>query len=400
MEFTGERYIPSIAGHLKYEHLHRYALSLDFVAGKSVLDLASGEGYGSALLAGVAQSVVGVDLDRKTVEIASYKYSDNQKLKFLIGSCDSVPLPKQSVEVVISFETIEHHDRHEEMMLEIKRVLKADGLLIISSPNRLTYSDEPNYSNPFHVKELYYEELCDLLYRHFKYVRIYGQRLATGSFVFPIEESSHPLIKAYTGASKNINQQICSLNSPIYFIALCSDEKAKIQKPINSIYIDNLDDLFKANEKKIEQMRATLKESQNQLEKTQADKLHWQLHNTQAEYQRLQSYVHQTQTEYQRLQSYVRHTQTEYECSQSYVQQTQTEYERLQSYAQHLDTQLQRSQVQLQQTHSELEQTKSLLNSSKMKLEQCQFTMIAMKNSKFWQLRVQWLNLKKFFGLG
>ena len=51
MEFTGERYVPSQEGQIKYEHLHRYVLALNWVKGRSVLDMASGEGYGSAILA-------------------------------------------------------------------------------------------------------------------------------------------------------------------------------------------------------------------------------------------------------------------------------------------------------------------------------------------------------------
>src|SRR5213076_2544358 len=135
----------------------RYALSLNFVEGKSVLDIASGEGYGAALLASKAQSVTGVDIDPQTVMHAKHTYC-NPKLTFMVGSCDDIPLPDGSFDVVTSFETIEHHDKHEEMLDEIKRVLKPDGVLIISSPNRLTYSDEPGYKNPFHVKELYYDE--------------------------------------------------------------------------------------------------------------------------------------------------------------------------------------------------------------------------------------------------
>ena len=57
--------------------------------------------------------------------------------------CDAIPLPDQSVDLVVSFETIEHHDKHEEMMLEIKRVLRPDGVVIISSPDKQTYSIEP-----------------------------------------------------------------------------------------------------------------------------------------------------------------------------------------------------------------------------------------------------------------
>src|SRR6266496_1635966 len=172
MQFTGERFVPTENGQIKYEHLHRYALSLQLAAGKSVLDIASGEGYGATLLAQVAQSVTGVDIDPETVNYAKHKYY-LPNLKFLVGSCHSIPLPDASVDVVTSFETIEHHDQHDEMMREIKRVLIPNGSLIISTPNRAIYSDDFNTSNPFHVKELYYDEFNQLLKKYFKYVQVY-----------------------------------------------------------------------------------------------------------------------------------------------------------------------------------------------------------------------------------
>lgn len=270
MDFTGERYIPSLAGQIKYEHLHRYALCLEFVSEKAVLDIASGEGYGSALLAKVARSVVGVDIDSECIRYAKQKYN-NPKLKFLLGSCESIPLDNKSVEVVTSFETIEHHNKHEEMMLEIKRVLKPEGLLIISSPDRLNYSDKQDYSNPFHVKELYYDELVSLLGRHFNYVQIYGQRLATGSFISPLQDSNEISFKAYTNSSNHVTQKVCCLESPTYFVAICSDETVSTQQAINSVYIDSSDDLLKAIEGRFYETRVILKQLQSQLHSTQAE---------------------------------------------------------------------------------------------------------------------------------
>ena len=243
MEFTGERYVPSEDGQIKYEHLHRYGLSMAFARGKSVLDIACGEGYGSALLAQVANLVIGVDIDPVTIKHARHCYY-NQNLKFLVGSCESIPLPNNSVEIVTSFETIEHHDKHEEMMLEIKRVIKPGGLLVISSPNRFVYSDEPEFVNQYHVKELYYDELMDLLSRHFKNIKCYGQRLATGSFVYPLDDGSGDHYRAYSGDSRQLRDNVCPLPAPTYFVVVCSDDSLP-ELPLDSVYLDNNDDLLR-----------------------------------------------------------------------------------------------------------------------------------------------------------
>ncbi|MDJ0618990.1 MAG: methyltransferase domain-containing protein [Calothrix sp. MO_192.B10] len=285
MKFTGERYVSHLNGQIKYEHLHRYALCLEFVTGKSVLDIASGEGYGSALLAKVAESVVGVDISSEAIEYATQEYSSLPNLQFLAGSCDSIPLPDNSVDVVTSFETIEHHDKHEEMMLEIKRVLKPDGVLIISSPNRLIYSDEPKQQNPFHVKELYYNELVDLLNSYFKFCQIYGQRLATNSFIFTLQDSNYNSVQAYSGQLSNLNRRVPVLESPLYFVAICSDNKEYIQNNIDSIYIDENDDLLKDLESQIKQAQVELERAQLQLKQTQVEleRSQFQLQQTQAE---------------------------------------------------------------------------------------------------------------------
>ena len=244
MEFTGERFVPLVQGEIKYEHLHRYALSLEFAADKSVLDVASGEGYGAAMLARVARSVTGVDLDPETVRHARHNYHFSN-LNFLVGGCDELPVPDASVDLVTSFETIEHHDLHEEMMREVKRVLRPGGILIISSPNRLVYSDERNYTNPFHVKELYYDEFRELLGRHFKHQRMYGQRLAAGSFVLPLQGAGEDALRAYSGDPEHLSQQMRPLPAPVYFVAICSDAVLPERPTISSLYVDAKDDLLK-----------------------------------------------------------------------------------------------------------------------------------------------------------
>jgi ubiquinone/menaquinone biosynthesis C-methylase UbiE len=289
MELTGERYVPSVGGQIKYEHLHRYALCLDFVAGKSVLDIASGEGYGSASLAKIASHVTGVDISTESIQHAREKYESYNNLDFLVGSCDAIPLSEKSVDIVVSFETIEHHDKHEEMMLEIKRVLRQDGILIVSSPNRLTYSDEPSYSNPYHVKELYYEDLVTLLSRHFSYVKIYGQKIASASFIFPLSNPSEMSIKPYTCDTNNIARKVCSLESPIYYVAVCSDDENNATLPIDSVYIESNEDLLKElqisyfsqlqqNQQHIETMEINTKAMESNIKAMESSKF-WKLRN-------------------------------------------------------------------------------------------------------------------------
>ena len=182
MNFTGERYVPGVKGNIELEHRHRYLLARELCHGKDVLDLASGEGYGSAMLSSVANCVVGVDIAHDAVQHSQRAYV-RQNLRFMVGSCADIPLPDASIDVVVSFETLEHHDQHDEMMAEVKRVLRPDGLLIVSMPDKYRYSDVPGYKNEFLVKELYHHEFAGLLRRHFTNASFYGQRVAFGSVV-------------------------------------------------------------------------------------------------------------------------------------------------------------------------------------------------------------------------
>ena len=135
MPWTGERYVPEVEGPIALEHLHRYAVACELASGKVVLDIACGEGYGTAMLAEVAQRVIGVDNSDLVIAHATSKYQ-RPNLVFKIGSCGDIPLADGCLDLVVSFETIEHHAQHEEMLAEIKRVLKPTGLLLMSSPNK------------------------------------------------------------------------------------------------------------------------------------------------------------------------------------------------------------------------------------------------------------------------
>ncbi|MHB1105086.1 MAG: class I SAM-dependent methyltransferase [Lutibacter sp.] len=234
---TGERLEFFDFSDVTVEHLHRYAIANEFVKNKKVLDIASGEGYGSFLLSNEAHLVIGVDIDKETIENSKNKYK-NQNLTFLEGAADNIPVESNSIDIVISFETIEHHDKHEEMFTEIKRVLKSDGILIMSSPDKKYYSDIPRCKNKFHVKELYYEEFKLLTQKHFKNSFFYFQKAYNlNSYI-----SDLPIFENMIIYSGNYNKIIKNTNEPLYNIVIASDNQInKIQSSVfNGVNIKDL----------------------------------------------------------------------------------------------------------------------------------------------------------------
>jgi SAM-dependent methyltransferase len=170
---TGERLIPeAFAGELVHaEHVARYLLAARLAPGRRVLDIACGEGYGSALLARAgARSVVGVDIDADTVAYARRRYG----LDFREGDAKRLDLPDGSVDLIASFETIEHVAEPEAVLDELARLLAPGGLLLISTPNAGEYLED----NPFHIHEFTPEEFFGALRARFASIRpLYQQNL-------------------------------------------------------------------------------------------------------------------------------------------------------------------------------------------------------------------------------
>ena len=241
MSFTGERYVPEMRGQISYEHFHRYALALEFARDKDVLDIASGEGYGTAALALVARSALGVDSDEATVRHAGARYT-GMNLDFRAGDATQIPAADGAFDLVVSFETIEHLAEHERMLGEIRRVLRPDGRLIISSPNKLIYSEARDYENPFHVRELYFHEFRDLLRTFFPAVHLFGQRVFAGSAIHPLRGSGAGT--RWLGSSATSEAGITALPDPEYFIAVCGRSDDDELPDLCSVYLDARDELL------------------------------------------------------------------------------------------------------------------------------------------------------------
>lgn len=160
------------------EHLHRYEAVLPYIGPTAdVLDIACGTGFGTHRLAlHTLGKVVGGDISADTIAGCRLNWPNLPNLSFevLDGTC--LPYPGATFDVLVSFETIEHTTRYNQMLAEFRRVLKAGGKAIISTPNFIINSPSGKVLNPYHTQEFEYDELLQVLQAAFGHkVRIFGQ---------------------------------------------------------------------------------------------------------------------------------------------------------------------------------------------------------------------------------
>ena len=236
LTFTGERFTPEERGPIWYEHWHRYAEAVHLARGKRVLDAACGEGYGSFLLADGARSVVGIDVSAEAVAHARARYP-RFNLVFTQASVTQLPLREASIDLVVSFETVEHLPKQREMLAEFKRVLAPDGILVISSPNRPVYNDEAAVENHFHVKELDRAELANLLDPFFPRQTWFGQRIIAQSALWAEDGGAGGV--AFTVFADGREAQYVQPASPMYFVVVAAAEGVTLPRfPSLSLFDD------------------------------------------------------------------------------------------------------------------------------------------------------------------
>ena len=175
MLFSGERFIPGECDvALEKEHMNRYQFASNLVTGKRVVDIACGSGYGSAMMAKQAIQVTGIDISEEAIEYCQKNYQ-LPNLNYLVGNVAEIPLTDSSVDVVVSFETLEHVDEADQIrfMAEIRRILVPGGLLIVSTPNKDVYDERGD--NEFHKHELSFDEFKTFLQKGFRNIKLCGQ---------------------------------------------------------------------------------------------------------------------------------------------------------------------------------------------------------------------------------
>ncbi|MDQ4018790.1 MAG: class I SAM-dependent methyltransferase [Actinomycetota bacterium] len=199
-------------------HLRRYEFARPYCRGRDVLDAGCGVGWGSTLLAGAgAESVVAVDISPVAIEAARER-DGAEAVDFRVGDLEDLPLEDDSVDVVVCFEAIEHVYRPAVALDELRRVLRPDGILVISSPNRGVYPA----GNPFHFHEFTTEELALELRERFAEVRVYRQQLHSATILgdMPALELDDSAVELPAQVRKVLGT---SPGEEVYAVAIASD---------------------------------------------------------------------------------------------------------------------------------------------------------------------------------
>ena len=156
------------------EHRARYRFAQTFITkGQRVLDVACGSGFGLEMLTWFGAVPVGIDYAADVLREVSVKVRDTP---LVCADAAHLPLGTDSMQVVVSFETIEHVPDASALVRELRRVLKPGGRLILSTPNRAFGPLERHTVNRFHVREFTATELRAMLQDSFEHVELFGQR--------------------------------------------------------------------------------------------------------------------------------------------------------------------------------------------------------------------------------
>lgn len=239
-EFTGERFIPGQGGAvIAYEHIHRYAFAARWAIGMRVLDIATGSGFGAALLAGRAAGVWAIDIDAQSLRSAADRYGCTNMI-FLQADAVRLPFPDKSMDLVVAFEVLEHVKDQEGLVRELARVVSPSGMVLISTPDKAAYSDARGYTNPFHVSEFYREDFLALLSAHFRAVRLFQQQVRAGSLIEPAGGPGRH-VEILTAPPPDPPGPMVS---PMYLLALCSTGNPDQPLLEGSAYFDPTDRLM------------------------------------------------------------------------------------------------------------------------------------------------------------
>jgi len=262
-EFTGERLIPGqVDVDLLNEHMARYTFAARLARGKRVLDAGCGAGYGSAELAMVAHSVVGVDQAPEAVEFARENYG-LPNLHFEQATCTALPHPDESFDLVVGFEVIEHLENWRDFLSEVRRVLAPTGQFIVSTPNKLYYTESrgAHGANPFHVHEFEFAEFVQELRQIFPHISLFLENHVEGVTFQPHEPSHTAEVRVDAGDPVPDESH--------FFVAVCA-HRPQVGNP-TFVYVPRAANVLRERERHIGKLEGELAQKDEWLVKAQQD---------------------------------------------------------------------------------------------------------------------------------
>ena len=222
-----ERIIPGTVTVATFEeHEARYQFAGAFVDGKRVLDIACGAGIGTSyLLRAGARSCTGVDISQEAVNFASEHYPGPT---FLLGDGLNIPLRDESVDVVVSFETLEHVANPSKFVAECYRVLVPGGLFVGSTPHDpvLRWIDP---GNPFHLHEFSFRKMVGLLSATFKDTRIFAQ----SPVVYPVTVAKQLCVRVLD--LLRLTEPVLRMMGKSRLVTMCERREYKVSEKPNGI---------------------------------------------------------------------------------------------------------------------------------------------------------------------
>ena len=320
-EFTGERVIPGeVDVDLLNEHLARYTFAGRLARGKRVLDAGCGAGYGSAELARSAECVVGIDCAPEAIEFARAHYGGHN-LSFEEARCEALPHADASFELVVAFEVIEHLEDWRGFLREAHRVLVPNGQLVISTPNKLYYTESrgPDGANPFHVHEFDFAEFRAELTAVFPHVSLFLENHVEG-FTFQPHETGWT-------AEVRVDAGDPAPDESHFFVAVCAN-RSQMGNP-TYVYVPRTANVLRERERHIGLLQMELDEKNQWLAEAQRDlaEMTRQYAKVESELEESNRWARELETQLQERQARVAELQAELADEQERGRQTVAGYE-------------------------------------------------------------------------
>lgn len=379
-------------------HLARYSIVQKLCRNLDILDVACGEGYGSYAMASFweAKSVTGIDISKQAISNAQNVFA-SEKVKYIASSAEDIVelFEENSFDLIISLETIEHVKNPEHFLSAIKRLLKPNGIAVISCPNDHWYYGAGESKNPYHLHTYYFDEFKKQaeLFLGEATCYLFGRPInGFGNFFFTENHSKGIAeeLKLTTEISTfQINtDQTISTEDCSYFIGVWG------HLPIENKKLENAT-IFPISMNKF----SLPLEDENYSLKTEIDTLKINLDDAENKSTNLakrlsevEKWTVELQNALQNVENYAVELKVAFRASEVYNIELSNSIKKL-TYD------LEKSKKQTELVKLELNQKKVDIEEKKRNLKSLEETIAKMKESKFWKLRNNWVKLKDIISI-